>query len=189
MKTRYLHAIAMLLGLAGTGVANAAVIDFGAFATGSFSGGSEDGFAITATSANIWYTPFSNNSLGVASPTTTATATLTTTGLFEFGSLDFAVRDASTPGLTVEGFLGASSVGIDSFAAPVAFDTLFSFSALNLAGVKIDRLLLTFTSSSSNSPRIDNIVLSTSVPEPGTVILMGIALAGIGLGRRNKKRN
>ena len=65
----------------------------------------------------------------------------------------------------MEGFLGASSVGVDNFSVlGQAY-----FPAVNLAGKTIDRLVITVQSNTTGLPGVtfvDNIVLEDAPPAP-----------------------
>jgi len=64
------------------------------------------------------------------------------------------------------------------FGASPATTTFTGFTSL---------ISLAVTSSDGAFPVMDDLTLSTSVPEPGTLALLGIGLAAMGLSRRRRK--
>ena len=97
-------------------------------------------------------------------------------------SADFTGQIAGQ--ITVNLFSGITLLDMQTFATTglSVFDTFAGW--FNLGS--ISNLNITLTSS-NDFVNIDNLYFGTVVPEPGTLALLGIGLAGMGLARRRRK--
>ena len=145
-----------------------------------------------APSPNVWVASpgYSNFGAGVAQPTSTSILTAN-------GDEDFT-RTSPTPPLAV-GFdvyfngLGTVTTRVTTLE-PLSF-TVIDFRNLDTQGYygfvsthPITSIRFTSTGGGSVNTGIDNIAVSSSVPEPGTLALLGLGLAGLGLRRRREGR-
>jgi len=169
-------------------VSMADTIDFDSFALGAFAGGNEDGYTISATNGRVWNGfGFPTRSVGTFDANQTATFTITGPSLFNFNGFDLVRPDFTPSGnpVTARGYVGAVLVAQDVFAIPGVVSTPTAYGAINLAGIGIDRLVLSTTSSSASTTLIDNVDVDP-VPEPGTYTMFGLALAGYAIYRRRR---
>jgi len=122
-------------------------------------------------------------------------------GDFTFNSVDFAAYDYNNTGsgtLTVEGYLGGTLVGTDTYtlgstnvySAGPGYSNWTLESASGLAGVTLDTLDVVLNASTASgdisNSNITNVDLTSVVPEPCSMLLMGAGLAGLGLVRRRR---
>lgn len=122
-----------------------------------------------------------------------------TAGTFTFDGLDFAAYDWTNSGtqtLDVEGYFGATLVGTDTYT--LANTSTFSPSYANwttetasvLAGDTLTSLDIVLNGGydASGNPyneAIDNVVLTTPVPEPCSLVLLACGALAIGVFRRH----
>lgn len=182
-----LAAILTSLALASGQPASAAVIDFDAFPIAPLGAGTEDGFTLAGGGSNLVlpaFQGFPTKSLAASAPFANVTLEITRSLSFVFDELKF-MAPVSSPQLgpiTVTGYSGATLMATDTFAAPFQQFSPSTYAAINLAGIGIDRLVLTFAST-AGSQLVDDIVLSevptpAPTPEPASAALL---LAGIAL--------
>jgi hypothetical protein len=119
-------------------------------------------------------------------------------GVFTFASTDYAAIDSRNQGsqtLTVNGYLAGSLVGTDTFIlantnvqTPIYANWTTEL-ASQLAGLSIDDLQFVLAGAGEinvfvSFEAIDNVTLTTSVPEPAPLVLIFTALVILGLVRR-----
>ena len=162
--------------------ANAAVIDFNSAATGSFLTADyfEDGVLMDLLTGHYdifsGITPGATNFLNIDFDTTSATAstvrfTFVSGVLFDLLSLDFIVDIGGGTLTTSEGGLvdfSILSIGPQIFAGPLFTNLAFVDFSTTGPGIGIDTINL----------------VPSPVSEPGSIGLLGLALAGIAWGRR-----
>lgn len=114
------------------------------------------------------------------------------------GYLEWQGVEPTTLTVTLSSFVDSLSFdfgkfygGVDAFSIDIGGNLYAANTALDsysFWGIQTDAAFNTFTISSSNFPIIDNLSFgdAASVPEPGTLMLLSLGLAGIGFSRKKK---
>src|SRR5262249_40235928 len=150
----------------------------------TFSSVTEDGITVTST-AGLWQQGFNvgNPIPSIFTFDATASVTITTGGLFDFTSFDLGTGGGGGPAFTVTEYVGNTVRFMFRGAnADNAFHTIQD----GFSGV-VDRVVITTSiTGRTSSANLDNI--RTTVPEPATLALVGLALASVALTRRRKSK-
>jgi hypothetical protein len=142
----------------------------------------EGTFAVAATSGSwfqslVYGNPASSIYLGPLNAPGTGTIRITDgAGPFKFSGLDFSSNNGPST-YDVQGYLGSSLQYEETGAFAAAFSP-FHFSSLQTGdpNVPVDALLIEVIPGGATSVNLDNILVTTAVPEPGTALL-GLACA------------
>ena len=108
-------------------------------------------------------------------------------GRFTFNSADVAFQFNTVYPISFRGYLSGVLVGTDVFQT--ALGSVYTSHLSNLlSGVAIDELRVQLDATGSTATVVDNINVSASaIPEPATLALVGLALAGLAVRRRTKR--
>lgn len=175
---------------------NALVIDFDPLETAT--GGilttpspyTEDGFQISGSPLTYFSQDNSRyaGSAGLLTAADSASATFMESLSAAFAlvsiELSFIEPNGTSPLVTFTGNLFGGGTVMQSFT-PTGFGfTQFNF---NSSFTNLTSVSWLQGPSSFNGHQFDNIVVDVDVPEPGTLALLGLGLAGMGLTRRRKR--
>lgn len=99
---------------------------------------------------------------------------------FTFDQVDLQQFNSGAVPIVFEGYLGGALQGTDSLATSAVSLVHTTVASSNLNGVSIDELRVTLDASSGpfRWEGIDNVVL-TSVPEPSSLVLVGLGLIAL----------
>jgi hypothetical protein len=117
-----------------------------------------------------------------------AAINVTDTGDFTFNSVDYSSNNGASRYL-IEGFLGVSMVFSQGGSLVPSLPPSFGFTTLNSgSSVLIDRLFIQVTPGGGvTSLNLDNVNVTSAVPEPFSIALLGTAVACLALGMRRQK--
>jgi len=109
-----------------------------------------------------------------------------TGGTFNFDSVDIGNPVAPSFGITITGFLAGIQVLTETATSPPpgtfgTFETITS----NNTSQKLDELFISINTATSDG-NVDNIVLSSAVPEPSSVVLLSTVLLGVAFFARKR---
>jgi hypothetical protein len=179
---------AFLMLAAGSAPAAAAVIGFDSLtAAGPFTATSEAGFSVVAVSGS-WVVstgfghpaPFIEFINPVPGPTTAEIMVTFGASPFTFASVEL-YSSVSTIPYVFTGLLRGSPVFTATGVVP---NTFGNFATVTGPGLPIDTLRISLTNMFQSNPMgLDNLVV-TPVPEPSTLALLGVVLAGVRLRSR-----
>jgi hypothetical protein len=179
---------ALLILSAGSAPATAAVIGFSNLTTsGPFTSTSEAGFSVTAVSGN-WVVstgfghpaPFVEFINPVQGPTTAEILVTSAGSPFTFSSVELYSSVTAIP-YVFTGLLRGSPVFTATGVVP---NTFGNFATVSGPSLPIDTLRISLTNMFQGNPMgLDNLVV-TPVPEPSTLALLGVVLAGVRLRSR-----
>jgi hypothetical protein len=177
MKLKQLLSVLFGLGFILTSqIANATPVTLTFDATTSGNSYSEGGMTITATSAE----PVRTNGRWFLDCCDSGpeTFSLTTGGIFDLLSVFIGHVDSSDPVIWT-GYLLGSVVATNSYNT--GQNSTYNFSGLT--GVD---LVTVSVSGTWTDPSFDNLTYASNVPEPTTIAILGLGLAGIGFSRKIK---
>ena len=157
----------------------------------TYLGHTEDGFTVNNDGTWLNAQFFGNPTPDIFTNASSDTISLTetgSTGYFTFAGIDMACNNGTDCGFSIEGFLDSTSVlslsGSVTAGPPYDFYTV----ATGWSSIVLDHLIITMEAGvGTTSMNIDNInVSATSVPEPSSLAILSLGLAGLGLSRRRK---
>jgi len=152
-----------------------------------YAGHTEAGFTVKSLTANwfvaqIFGNPVPDIFAGPIGEVTTSTIEVTqnTLGTFTFDMVDLASNNGTSSRFIFNGFLGAAPVFTDTGSFPSGTGPFFFTTESNsFAALLIDRLDITLVPGGGvTSMNLDNIVVTSTVPEPASLLLLGAGLLG-----------
>lgn len=192
MKTTALVAGAFVALAGATGGVSAATTSIG-FESATLGRGdqtfAEDGFTVAATGGSFFENQDGTDG-GVEyerAIRTNGILTISRAASFTFDSLDWQA-ELGVVTVLIEGFLGAASMGTDSFST--GSRAYATFGASNLLGVELDSIVISAQRDWSGTGALDAVVLSdfvAPVPLPAAGWLMIAGLGGLAAVKRRKK--
>ncbi|NOQ76206.1 MAG: PEP-CTERM sorting domain-containing protein [Methylococcaceae bacterium] len=182
--------IILLAGFLFTGSANAILIDFeniapnGSVTTenGAIPSLSQDGFTFSTSHGHIWDSAQpswnGNGTDWMLNDSSSFTISRSDNALFSFDGLDAATWRGSLLGsVAINGFVGGNlltTINLQITNIWTTFNMNNTFSAVDT---------ITFISSNGG---YDNLIINNNVPEPTSITLLGLGLAGLGFSRKKK---